>query len=310
MLSDRLRYFLAAARLEHFGRAADELGLSQPALSRSIRKLETEVGAPLFDRMSGGVTLNPAGKILMERALQANESLEDAQREIAERRESASQTIALGYLATFGIRLVPETVKAFRTLQPDIRFKLFEGPTSALKEMLERGEIDVCMASSFSDPVIDWHFLFTEELFAVVAHDHPLANEESIELADLADEDFVAMKPGHCLRDSLEILCKHAGFEPRIAFEAADVPTLRGLAAAGFGVGLAPRREVEPHTLAVTLRINSPVCERQIGLSWRKGRWQSPNVQQFRDFVISNVQSRWQADDKGRATNWPVEAAV
>src|ERR1700744_244601 len=101
LLSDQIRYFAAAARHEHLGRAADELDMSQPALSRSILKLEQAIVVQLFDREGRGVRLNNAGKILLQRIERAYAECEDAVRELREQRNSSRKTISIGYFATF-----------------------------------------------------------------------------------------------------------------------------------------------------------------------------------------------------------------
>src|ERR1700761_4216649 len=137
MIADQLRYFLAAARHEHLGRAAEELGMSQPALSRSILKLEEELGVQLFDRAGRGVRLNSAGKILLRRIERAHAECEDAVRELREQRTLSRKTVSIGYFATFGVRLIPELVKSFCAAEPGVQFQFFEGPSPALAEQLQ-----------------------------------------------------------------------------------------------------------------------------------------------------------------------------
>src|SRR5271155_3851844 len=132
MLSDQIRYFAAAARHEHLGRAADELDMSQPALSRSILKLEEELGVQLFDRAGRGVRLNSAGKILLRRIASAHAECEDAVRELHEHRGQSEKSVSTGYFAAFGVRLIPQLVKSFCALDPGVQFQLFEGPTPLL----------------------------------------------------------------------------------------------------------------------------------------------------------------------------------
>lgn len=289
MISDPLRYFLAAARHEHLGRAADELDLSQPALSRSILKLESDLGVRLFDRAGRGVRLNAAGRILLSRVERACAELEDAKRELQALRSALRNTVSIGYLATFGVRLIPELVKEFCALAPEAKLKLFEGPSPVLHEQLQQGGVDLCVASQFRDPALAWQPLFREELFALVSPGHPLARRASIDLRELATEPFVALKSGHGLRHTLERLCRETGFEPRVVLEGHEVATLRGLVGAGFGVTLAPKREVPAPTQAVSIAIRSPACYRVIGLSWRKGRWLAPKAAQFKDFILSKL---------------------
>lgn len=293
MLSDHLRYFLAAARLEHLGRAAEELDLSQPALSRSIIKLEGDLGVQLFDRAGRGILLNGNGKILFRRVVRAAAELEDARREIVESTNTQRGTISLGYLATFGVRLIPELVKQFRAIQPQARFKLLESPSPVLKDLLIAGEIDLCISSpQFLDTQLKWRRLFEERMFALLPPEHRLAGRQSLELIELADEDFSALRPGHGLRQTMEALCAEAGFSPRIEFEAHEVATLRGLVGAGLGVTLVPRREDSANNHALYIPISKPDCMRSVGLSWKKDRWLSPKTLDFRDFILKNLHSR------------------
>jgi DNA-binding transcriptional LysR family regulator len=289
MLSDQIRYFAAAARHEHLGRAADELDMSQPALSRSILKLEQELGVQLFDRAGRGVRLNSAGKILLRRIERANAECEDAVRELREQRSASRKTVSIGYFATFGVRLIPELVKSFCAIDPGVQFQLFEGPTPRLSDQLLAGEIDICVASQFAGAGIAWQPLFNEELFALVPPDHRLAKNISIDLAELANEPFVALRAGHALRQTLEELCREAGFMPQIKLEGYEVATLRGLVGAGFGVTLSPRRTVAASIQAVSIPVRHPQCRRIIGLSWRKGRWLSPKTLAFKEHLAKNL---------------------
>jgi DNA-binding transcriptional LysR family regulator len=292
MLADKLQYFLAAARHEHIGQAADELNLSQPALSRSIQKLEEELGVQLFDRTGRGVHLNAAGKILLNRVERASAEFDDAIRELADLSSSKRKTIALGYLSTFGIRLIPELVKNYCDIDPDVEFKLLEGPSPFLTEQLLKGEIDLCVSSQLINPALMWRPLFNEELHALLHPGHRLAARETIDLAELADDAFVALKPGNGLRQTLDDLCRQAGFIPKIKFEGYEVATLRGLVGSGFGVTLAPKRQIAAQTQAISVPIRVPHCFHVIGLSWRKGRWLSAKAVTFSEYLLSKMQSQ------------------
>jgi len=296
MLADKLQYFLAAARHEHIGQAADELNLSQPALSRSIQKLEEELGVQLFDRTGRGVHLNAAGNVLLNRVKRASAEFEDAVRELAELSNSKRKTISIGYLSTFGIRLIPELVKSYCDIDPDVEFKLLEGPSPFLTEQLLKGEIDLCVSSQLIDAALMWRPLFNEELHALLHPGHRLAERETIDLAELAEDTFVALKPGNGLRQALDDLCRQAGFIPNIKFEGYEVATLRGLVGSGFGVTLAPKRQVAAQTQAVSVPILTPNCYQVIGLSWRKGRWLSPKAVTFSEYLLSKIQTKEMRD--------------
>ncbi len=302
MLTDQLRYFVAAARSEHMARAADQLDLSQPALSRSIQKLEEELGLPLFDRVGRGVRLNDAGRILLRRVDRANAEFEDALRELKD--FGATKSVSLGYLSTFGVRLIPELVKGFSALEPGLQFNLFEAPTPLLTKQLLNGEVDLCASTELYDPGLEWRPLFNEELFALVPVDHRLAARKCIDLIELADEPFVALRLGHGLRLVLDELCARAGFKPKITLEGYEVSSLRGLVAAGFGVTLAPRGSVSAATY-VDLPISTPVCFRVVGVSWRKERWLSQKALAFRDYLIKELAATNPARQNGDAHPGP-----
>ena len=305
MLTDQLRYFVAAARSEHMARAAEQLDLSQPALSRSIQKLEEELGLPLFDRVGRGVRLNEAGKILLRRVDRANAEFEDALRELKD--FGATKSVSVGYLSTFGVRLIPELVKGFSALEPDLQFNLFEGPSPLLTKQLLNGEVDLCVSTELFDPGLEWRPLFKEELFALVPVGHRLAARSSIELTELADEPFVALRAGHGLRLVLDELCARAGFKPKINLEGYEVSSLRGLVVAGFGVTLAPKRAVSAATY-VDLPISTPECFRVVGVSWRKERWLSPKACAFRDYLVKQLPAATMARGKFDARGGQGEA--
>jgi DNA-binding transcriptional LysR family regulator len=288
MLTDQLRYFLVAARVEHIGRAAEQLELSQPALSRSIQKLEEEVGLPLFLRAGRGVRLNAAGKILLRRVERAGAEFDDARRELQELRNT--KVISVGYLATFAVRLIPDLVKSFSTREPNVHFKLFEGPSPVLARQLLEGELDLCLSTDLAEPALEWQPLFREELVASIPEGHPLAIRKSIELKELADEPFVALRSGHGLRAVLEELCRKAGFAPKVKLEGYEVASLRGLVGAGFGVTLAPKR-IGPPSKYVDIPVTWPKCFRTVGISWRKERWLPAKPLAFKEFLVKELRA-------------------
>lgn len=299
MIADRLRYFLVAAQREHLGQAAEELGISQPALSRSILRLEEEFGLQLFDRSGRSVRLNASGRLLLRRVERAFAELEDAQRDLADRAAKAANGIVIGFHATLGTHLIPE-IRQFRKAYPESRLRLLQGPYGFLRDRLLGGDIDLCITSpSFAEADIGWKPLWEEELFVVVPEDHPLAEREEIDLIEIAKEPIVAMKSSYGLRLTLEQLCREAGFQPQISVEAEEVSTLLGLVGAGFGVSLAPGRN--DNGLCKFIPVVSPPCKRAVGLSWRKGRYLPPLTEKFRTYILE----KFSAPEKPARTRKP-----
>jgi DNA-binding transcriptional LysR family regulator len=289
---DALRYFAAAAKEEHFGRAADVLSISQPALSRSIARLEEYYGIALFERDGRGIRITRSGRALLRRVERIIAELEDARREMHDlAEERRSRPIAIGFFATLGTHVIPEAIKGFRDAMPDAEFRLLQGPSPLLQQRLMSGEIDLCISSPrFAEVAIEWLPLWDEELVVLVPASHRLADASSIELLDIAHDPFVALKPNYGLRQTADDLCREAGFSPQIAFEGEEVATLRGLVGAGFGVALVPKTDRSLDTNVVALPVRSPRCFRTFGLSWARGRYLPQRTVAFRDYLVEKLQ--------------------
>jgi DNA-binding transcriptional LysR family regulator len=294
---DALRYFAAAAKEEHFGRAADVLSISQPALSRSIARLEEYYGIALFERDGRGIRITRSGRALLRRVERIIAELEDARREMHDlAEERRSRPIALGFFATLGVQVIPEVIKRFRETMPDAEFRLLQGPSPLLQQRLMSGEIDLCIsAPRFTEVAIEWLPLWDEEQVVLVPSNHRLAGHASIDLIDIAHDPFVALKPSYGLRQTVEDLCREAGFSPQIAFEGEEVATLRGLVGAGFGVSLVPKAPRPSDVNVVSLTVHAPRCFRTFGLSWARGRYLPQRTLAFRDFLVDALQRRERA---------------
>ncbi len=283
----QLEYFREVARQQHLTQAAAALSVSQPAVSRSIARLEKELGVPLFDREGRSIRLNRYGQVFLGRVERALTEVEEGQRELADMVGPARGTIALGFIRILGTDLLPILLRRFRAQHPAVEFKLFEGSTITLIAELTSGDTDLCfMATHPEHAGMRWVRLFDEEIFAVVPPDHRFAGRESIRLAELAGDPFITFKQGWGLRQLSDELCLQAGFSPQVTFEGEDVATVHGLVAAGLGVALIPRTPAPREARGVRLHVAEPRCERAIGLAWMDGRYLSAVATLFRDFVI------------------------
>src|SRR5262245_34572212 len=262
----RLRSFVELADRLHFGRTAKHVHLSQPALSKQIRILEDEVGAPLFDRDRHGVRLTSVGAILVEDARElvrgADAALERARR--AARGEIGRLSIGFG-LST--LELVPRIVSRFRRERPHVEISLTDMSTNAQFEALAAGRLDVGfvrlpgVAGLRSLPVL------TERLVLALAATHPRA--AAIKgLADARDEPFIqtprALSP--TLYDHVLAVCAVHGVRPQIIQEATEFPTILALVAAGLGVSLVPESALRTRVEGVTTRRVAGTAA-----SWRVG---------------------------------------
>lgn len=295
MQIEELRWFAVLCETGNVGRAAAELGLSQPGLSRALARLEAELGAPLFDRNGRVLALNRYGEAYLAYARRVLSEAEAGRRAVAELASPESGTVAMAFLHTVGTWLVPRLLLSFRAEYPGVRFQLIQGGSATNLAALERGEVDLVINSPRPrGQRLAWRPLRRERLYLAVPVGHRFAERRRMRLADAAEETFVANKPGTGLRESSEELWREAGVAPTIAFEGDDVATLRGMVAVGLGVAVLPRARTYDggvdHAGDQWLRyipLAGSGGSRELGLVWREDRWASPAVTAFRESVLS-----------------------
>jgi DNA-binding transcriptional LysR family regulator len=283
----QLEYFRLVAQLQHITHAAEQLSISQPALSRSISKLEEELGFPLFDRRGKNVILNHYGQIFLHYVERSIQEIAAGKQVIHDLIHPDHGNISLSFLHSLGSNLVPGLLSKFRSIYPNIQFKLYQNATTFLLEQLEAGEIDLCLCFPVAKREhVEWEPLFTEELFVVVPHGHRLATRSSIQLKEIANEPIVTFKKDYGLRILTDQLFKEADLDPFITFEGEEIMTVAGLVEAKLGVALIPHVWGLDKTNISFLPVSSPQCQRVIGIAWTKERYLSPAAQNFKNFVI------------------------
>src|SRR6516164_9126471 len=288
-LAPRLRQFVAVAHEEHLTRAADLLGVPQPTLSRSIARLEAELGVPLFARPGRSIKLTRHGRLLLDGAERAVATLAGHLQLLADEADPARGRVALAFLHTLGTEAVPRMLRDFRASNPGVRFALVQGSGDVLLTRLRAGEVDLCLTAPLPDePGVAARALDSQRIDLIVPARHPLARRRVVPLAEAAAEDFICLKPGYGLRVITDELCRAAGFEPRIAFEGEEAATCQGLVGAGLGVSLLPATATIAADQAVAaVRITEPRAARTVGLAWMADRPQAAPVTAFRDFALT-----------------------
>ena len=239
-----LQQFIAVAEELHFSRAAERLHMAQPPLSQAIRRLESEIGAPLFERTNRSVALTPAGAAFLETARGILQSLDDG---LAHARRVAQGLE--GHLTMTFINITPyapllRALQSFRLASPGVAFTMREATTREQVEALESGAADIgfLRTPGTSTPSLHYETVLREPLCVALPAAHQLAGRASVALAMLAHEAFVASpRPmGQGFHDQWIGLCQSAGFQPRIMQQARQLQTLIALVASGFGIALLP----------------------------------------------------------------------
>lgn len=283
----QLEHFRIVARTEHFTKAAEQLNMTQPALSRSIGRLEEELGVLLFDRPGRAVRLNKFGKAFLSRVDQAFREIHQGVQELQLMNDPHSGSVSLGFLMTFGFSVLPDIIGKFNHLYPNVDFELHQNTAFAIVSQLTRGEVDFCLVHPMEDRH-DWVWskLLEEELFLYVPVAHPLAEQSAVCLDKFAEDPFIGFKKGYGMRMITDRACQEAGFIPRIKFAGDDVATVAGLVSSGLGVALLPDfAGIDPRKVK-KLRVTAPICQRELGLAWMKDRTLSRSAELFRSFIL------------------------
>lgn len=278
-------YFVATARREHLGNAAAELGISEPALSRSIGSLERQLGVKLFDRPGRGVRLNVYGKIVLEHAERALGELDNAEQKIRSLNTRA-EDVRIGYIPSLGPSIVPKIIESARELKSPTRLRFSEGRGPILRDMLLNGSIDLYVGTLlFPDPAIDWRPVWDEGVVAVVRRDHPLAGRGRVEFLDLAREPWIVLRSTSTTQRGLVDGARNAGFAADIAFESDDFATIAELVETGYGVALLPEHCSFAGDTLVALGIkSSPI--RTIGVGRSRSLSITPAIAAVRDIIV------------------------
>jgi DNA-binding transcriptional LysR family regulator len=281
----QLRYFVTVVRDGTFTKAAERLYITQPSLSEQIRKLETELGSPLFQRLGRRLALTSAGESLLPHAEKVMFELEQARARVQEVRGLRRGRLSIGVLPSVSARLLPKFLAEFRHQHPGVEVSLREENDSVeFEQMVHEGVLDLAIVRL---PVrrndLEVEFLVREPLVMVVPPGHRLGDKRSVALAELANESFVTMKPGHGLRECLQKYCRQAGFDPHIVFEAGHLGSVIGLVLAGVGITVVPRMAAGLEGRRI--RVRDSFAYRDLGVIWRQGQPLSPPARIFLDMM-------------------------
>ncbi|MBC9724080.1 LysR family transcriptional regulator [Streptomyces sp. TRM68367] len=280
----QLRYFRTVARFEHISRAAEALRVAQPSVSRTIARLEAELGTPLFDREGRRVRLNQYGTMFLRHVERALSELDDAQRALLDARDRG-----LGRVSVAAETLLTLTglLAGFRTDHPRAEVRLFQCTAQEMERRLRGREVDFCLASQpLTGPALASAELFREEVLLAVPLGHRLAGRDGVTIAELAAEPFVTPRPGYWQRALLDRLFAAEGLTPVLSCEGDEPGASGDLIGAGLGIGLVPAmsRELGMRARVDWVRVDAPQCHRVLSLVWRADAYHSEAARRFREF--------------------------
>ncbi|MBL8820304.1 MAG: LysR family transcriptional regulator [Planctomyces sp.] len=281
---DQLKYFVAVAERQSFTRAAEVLGISQSALSRSIQKLEEDLGQPVLERKSRSVSLTDAGILLQARAMQVFSILEDTKAEITDDGESGR--VRVGAIPTIAPFYLPDVLRRFSKEFPRASLIVQENTTGALLKSCTQGEIDLAILSlPVSARYLEVEELFEEELLLVLPLDHQLADQPQIRLSDLESYPFVLLDEAHCLSDNIVSFCRAKSFQPVAVERTSQLVMVQELVSLSHGISMIPEmaRELDHSNRRIYRSLTGKKPTRKIAVVWNPYRFQSRLIRAFRE---------------------------
>ena len=282
-----IQYFAVVAEHGHLGRAAESLGLSQPALSMSLRRLERFMQTKLVKRTPKGVDLTASGEAVFAHARRLRLSVEDISREVADLSQGRAGHLRIGTAAGFAIHLMPTACAALLKEAPKATLKITIGDRNASLTGLRNGELDlaiITMQAPLHDDMVEER-LYDEEYVVYAASNHRLAKHRQLTLADLTQERWaMGAINGPSERRLSQAFADADLPAPIITIETTNLHLRHHLVAASDLLAFSPRRVVRyaaAHLQVAELRVKDLAYTRRVGVAYRKDAYLSPAAKRF-----------------------------
>ncbi|UVT16331.1 MAG: LysR family transcriptional regulator [Nitrospira sp.] len=289
MTLTELQYIVAVAQERHFGRAADRVFVTQPALSLAIKKLEDELGTAIFERRRERIQLTSLGEQIVHQAQRVLEEVERIKILAAQGKDQLNGLLRFGVIATVGPYILPDLVPLLNARAPKMPLELEENLTQNLAGMLKSGKLDVIMiALPFDEPAILTTALYDEPFKALVPVGHPWQKKKLVDSRQLSSEKVLLPHAGHCFRQQVLEACPELSRSDTEGWQGNSLETIRQMVASGLGITVLPCSALTPkyeNKRLLAIKLADPVPGRRIGLAWRRGFTRPEVIQVIRDAV-------------------------
>jgi len=282
----QIRYFLEVADTKHMTNSAKNLHITQPALTQAIRRLEEDLGVPLFAAKGRNITLTEYGKYLQKKLVPLMEQLDQIPEQLNMMVKLEGETIHMNVLAASG--LVMEAIIEYKRTHEGILFQLQQNSESDLYDIAVTTKLFYQGLSEKNS------FACAEKIYLAVPKDGKYGARTSVCLEEVAEEGFVSLLGSREFRYICDRFCQHAGFTPRVIFESDNPAAVKNMIAANMGIGFWPEftwGSIENEHVKL-LEIEEPVCQRDIIITYNMNKIDSRNVTEFYEFLVEFFQSR------------------
>ena len=282
---EQIRYFIAACRYQNFTKAAEELHLTQPGLSKAIRELESHCGTALWERHHNSLALTPAGRVFLEQAekfQQQYEALEETARSLG----SGETLLRIGLVPMCGNTLFPGLHRAFLDTFPKVRIQTTEATGPVLYSLLDRHEIDIalCVTNHLPEKPYSCYVVKDSRLMLFVHKDHPLAGRTAVDLMDLAQEPLVLFKDTFGQTRYLRRLFAACQIHPPILHQTSQVFTILEYIRHQAAVGFLSEEFARDEKNLVAIPVKQ-IAIGHVNFVWNRNPEQFPALKQFLAFV-------------------------
>ncbi|MBQ8322724.1 MAG: LysR family transcriptional regulator [Clostridia bacterium] len=283
----KLRYFYTVAKLKHVTRAAEEIHIAQPALTKAIKLLEEELGVPLFYKKGRNICLTVFGEYLENRLDGIFPQIDSIPEELAHLKAEHRNTVKLNVLAAS--TAVTDAVVNYKKKRPEVIFQMIQNEAEA--------DCDVSVSANGADfsalPAFAKRSVMEEKIYLAVPKNSPYAKRESIRLEEVKKEGFVNLAGSRFFRAVCDRFCAYAGFNPQISFESDSPAAVRNIIGANAGVGFWPEYSWGKASADVALvEISEPVCQRELILGLHENAVESAAAPDFYEYLVKFLQNR------------------
>lgn len=273
-----LQYVLELARTSSFTKAAEELHITQPTLSKMIKNLEDELGIELFSRIGKRVELTEEGKIIWGKAQEIVNSFSDLQREINDLTHLHKGTIRIGLPPMAGASFFPTVIRRFRERYPGVTIQMVEDGSLKIESEVAGGSLDMGVVLLPTNvELFETYTIIKENLRLLVHPTHRLAQRKEAALAELAEETFILFREDFALHDKIITECIGAGFEPQVLYKSSQWDFIGEMVAENLGIALLPEpicKLLNPNRVRI-IPLVSPTIPWHLAMVWRKNMYLS-----------------------------------
>lgn len=285
----QITYFVEVAKRRSFTKAASTLHVSQPSLSKTIKKLEDELGTPLFYRVATGLELTDTGRVFLTNAKTLLDAYDNLTAQLEDVGELKKGEIKIGIPPIIGAAFFSTVISKYIELYPEIEISLNEVGSNKIKQEINEGELDVGLICNL--PIQKENYetihLLKDPLMLIIHKDNPLAEEASIHFSDIETEPLILYRRDFSLHDRIMEACRDHGFYPNIVCESSQKDFMVDMVEAKLGGALLPSKicdQISNENIRA-IPFHKPVVYLELAMIWKKDKYLSHAVRKMIDLA-------------------------